>query len=117
MKSVKSPSAGKTVILVVVMVGLLGSFAAGRRAGGAALEAQLGSRFLTSLPPVMKAGFTAEAVIVDPGKLAQFGLANLKKGDKIRLVKGSGESDFTVEVTQRVNLTVDEKGALRRLER
>jgi len=65
---------------LVVMVGLLVSFAAGRRVGAAVLEAQLGSRFLTTLPQVMKAGFTAEAVIVDPGKLALFGLANLKKG-------------------------------------
>ena len=117
MMPLKPASAGKIAIFLFVTVGLLVSFAAGGRAGQAVLEAQLGSRFLTSLPQVMKAGFTAEAVIVDPGKLAQFGLTNLKKGDKIRLVKGPGESNFTVEVTQRVNLTVDEKGALRKLER
>jgi hypothetical protein len=117
MAKFKPAVARKTVVFIVVVIGALVSFAGGGRARQAALEAQLGSRFLTTLPQVMKAGSSAEAVIVDPGKLAQFGLANLKKGDRIRLIKGSGESDFTVEVTQRVNFTIDEKGALRRLER
>jgi hypothetical protein len=88
MKFIKSASAGKTVVFIVVMLGLLVSFAAGRRVSSAVLEAQLGSRFLTTLPQNMKPGFAAEAVILDPGKLAQFGLANLRKGDKIRLIKG-----------------------------
>lgn len=117
MPALKPASAGKTIVFVVLIVGVLVSFAASRRVGKPALEAQLGSRFLTGLPQDMKAGHTAEAVIIDPAKLAKFGLVNLKKGDKIRLIKGAGESDFTVEVTQRVDLTVDAKGALRKLSR
>lgn len=117
MTALKPASAGRKTVLVVLIVGGLVSFAAGGRVGKPALEAQLGSRFLTSLPQDMKAGQTAEAVINDPSKLAKFGLANLKRGDKIRLIKEAGESNFTVEVTQRVNLTVDAKGALRKLGR
>jgi len=111
----KPASAGTKLLVIVLALGLLPSVMAGRRANKRVLEAQLGSRFLVDLPGDMKAGRTAEAIIVDPGKLAKFGLVNLKKGDKIRLIKEAGDSDFTVEVTQKVSLTIDAKGALRKV--
>jgi hypothetical protein len=101
-----------TAILMIMTVSITPS--GGRAGGQKELESQLGARFLTLLPKIVREGQKFEAVIVDTKKLTAFGIVNLKRGDKVRLIKGPGESDFFVEFVQRISLTADDKGVLKR---
>ena len=104
------------IVAVLVMIAAVSVTASGGRVGKQKdLEAQLGARFSTPLAKDIREGQTIEAVVVNVGKLAKFGITGLKRGDKVRLIKGAGEADFVVEVVRRVSLTINAKGVVQKV--
>ena len=108
----------KAVISVCLGLLVICAFPAGSgKLNRQTLEAQLGARLQMDLPLRINPGFTADAIVVDPGKLGALGLNGLNRGDKLRLIKEGNGSDFTVEVTHRLGFTVNPDGSLRKLAR
>jgi hypothetical protein len=102
---------GALIVFLLVMMAAAISFA-GRAGRAANVDAQLGIRYLTPLPQQMKAGQSVEAVVIDPGKLAQYGF-NVKRGDKVTLVQGEKQGQFRVIYSGRgVSFAVGEKGSV-----
>lgn len=95
--------------LILFTAGL--SFAG--KAGGAKIEAQLGIRYLNAVPENIRAGAIEQASVVDPAKLAGFGI-KAKRGDVVNLVQGASNGLFRVELgTQKKNFSTGETGVLR----
>jgi hypothetical protein len=95
--------------LILFLVGI--SFAGGLKS--AKIEAQLGVRYLSAISENMKAGAIVQASVVDPAKLAKFGI-KAKKGDVISLVQGERKGLFRMEFAgQKKNFSADEQGVLR----
>jgi len=76
-------------------------------------DAKLGLRYQSALPQKIKPGMSIKAVVVDPAKLAGFGI-NVKRGDVVTLVQGERSGQFSVFTPlQTKNFIADEKGILR----
>jgi hypothetical protein len=66
----------------------------------------------------MVAGQRIQAVVTDPAKLAGFGHAGVKRNDKVDLIVGPSDRQFSVAQgggSQVRNFTMDDKGAVRLL--
>jgi hypothetical protein len=79
----------------LAMIRYVPADAGGVMKGGANVEAALGLRFLGRVPQNAAPGQTAEAIVMDPSKLATFGLTGLSRNEKVRLTAGES-GRFTV---------------------
>ena len=96
------------ILLLIVSSAFGGNIPPGATRQAQGLDAQLGLRFLSQPPANPKQGNQLHAIVVSPEKLTGMGMGDLKRGDRVTLIKGAND-EFSVKFnTQNTRSQADE---------
>lgn len=106
--------AAAAVMMIVAFASFADAGRIGRAAQPGSLDAQLGVRFAAPLPENLRQGDTFEAQVLNPQKLGGFGLAKVKRGDKvlINVLSEDGKFQIVHEGTLSNQLQLNEQGRI-----
>lgn len=107
------PAGTLLILLLIVSSAFGGGIPSGAARQAQGLDAQLGLRFLSPLPTAPKQGTQLEALVVSPEKLTGFGMGDLKRGDRVTLVKGANDEFSVKSNKQNMRLRQTNDGSVR----